>query len=189
MTEEWWIEAPLEPAACARPRATRAGRTVRVYTPTETLRWQAMLAHHAQLVLRGKRFDGPVALDLVAVLTRPKRLDTRTQHPGAQWAPARPDLDNIAKNVLDALRFAWRDDAQVTWLRAAKLYAARGSGARVVVRIEELATQPALLLRAQGMMTASMEEAEKLNEHLTPDTKEREKRGARGARKRGENDE
>jgi hypothetical protein len=39
------------------------------------------------------------------------------------------------------------------------------------------------------MMTASMEEAEKLNEHLTPDTKEREKRGARGARKRGENDE
>lgn len=186
---EVWIEAPLEPAACARPRAARTGRGVRVYTPTETLRWQAALAHHAQLALRGRCFEGPVAVDVLAVLTRPKRLDTRTQHPGAQWAPVRPDLDNIAKNVLDALRFAWRDDAQVVWSRLAKVYAARGASARVVVRIEELATQPAELLRSVGLWTPSLEESEKLNEHLTANAKEREKRSARGARKRRGDDE
>ncbi len=134
----WLIEALMEPAACARPRATTVGGRARVFMPSATIRWQHTLALRAQEVLRGHRFTGPVQVDLLAVLARPKRLSTAASNPGLEWAPVRPDADNVAKNVLDALRFAWNDDAQVTLLRVAKAYAPEGGAPRVVIRIASL---------------------------------------------------
>ena len=132
------IDALIAPKACARPRATTAGGRARVYMPSATIRWQYALALRAQEILRGHRFTGPVQVDLLVVFARPRRLSTAASNPGLEWAPVRPDADNVAKNVLDALRFAWDDDAQVALLRVAKAYAPEGGAPRVVVRLAEI---------------------------------------------------
>jgi len=42
--------------------------------------------------------------------------------------PARPDVDNIAKTVLDGMNgVVYEDDAQVTYLKVSKKYAEEGS--------------------------------------------------------------
>ena len=48
----------------------------------------------------------------------------------------KPDADNVAKSVLDALNgVAWLDDAQVTHLSVRKLERRRATRARTAVRV------------------------------------------------------
>ena len=51
------------------------------------------------------------------------------------WAPVKPDKDNIDKNVYDALRIAWRDDAQICAGNTFTAYAEMTGKPRVVVRL------------------------------------------------------
>jgi Holliday junction resolvase RusA-like endonuclease len=54
-----------------------------------------------------------------------------------RWHTAKPDADNIAKLVGDALNgIAWRDDAQIARATVEKFY---GDEPRLAVRIERLA--------------------------------------------------
>jgi crossover junction endodeoxyribonuclease RusA len=65
-------------------------------------------------------FDGPIQLDVLFRLPRPKSAPKR------RWAPAgRPDLDKCVRAVCDALTDAgvWRDDSRVVDLNARKRYA------------------------------------------------------------------
>ena len=203
------IEAPIEPEACARPRAAARGNgRVRVYTPSATLTWQARLLLYAQRALRLaddgglQLIEGPLRVDILAVLRRPSRLNTRSQYPGAQWAPVRPDLDNVAKNVLDALRSIWRDDAQVVLSTLAKVYAAEGAAPRTIVRIDRCVTMPHVALRLETraqhelLWTAGMESDEasaESNRRLTSSRKRKDRmRGAAPMKRRperGENDD
>ena len=63
-------------------------------------------------------FTGPVAVDIVFYLARPKTVKRVMPH-------TRPDLDQLSRAVLDALPVAgvWVDDAQVVNLHAVKVYA------------------------------------------------------------------
>lgn len=144
------FDASLEPAGCARPRAVRAGSRVRVYVPSKTIEWQHALARSAQSVLPKETIIEPVKVDILAVMSRPKRLDGKRYDTGFLWAPVRPDIDNIAKNVLDALRFAWRDDAQVVATSMIKVYAPKNAGARVVVRLASVEALPMSLIETLG---------------------------------------
>jgi Holliday junction resolvase RusA-like endonuclease len=50
---------------------------------------------------------------------------------------AKPDLDNLAKAVMDAisdLGTIWRDDSQVAALRMSKMYTGCGGGCTVVIK-------------------------------------------------------
>ncbi len=58
---------------------------------------------------------------------------------GAQWMTARPDADNVAKSVLDALAHWYEDDAQVVALEVAKVYHAMDSAPSVRVKIRGMA--------------------------------------------------
>jgi crossover junction endodeoxyribonuclease RusA len=65
-------------------------------------------------------FDGPVALDVLFYLPRPKSA------PKAIVRPAKkPDLDKLVRAVCDALTAAgvWRDDSQVVSVHAGKVFA------------------------------------------------------------------
>lgn len=148
------IHAPLTPEACARPRAAAQGGRVRVYTPEATRTWQAALAVMARRALRGQHFaDQALRVEVLAVLPRPQRLMRRQDPDGLIWAPVRPDADNIGKNVLDALRDAWTDDAQVTWLTVLKAYAERHGAPRVAIAIRDADQyQPSELARSLGLM-------------------------------------
>ena len=90
--------------------------------------------------------DSPVVVDLVVVLPRPLalcKLAARTgaplKAPGRRWAGSRPDIDNLAKSVLDGLRGWWCDDSLVVGLRAFKVIGALGEAPGYHVRIRDAA--------------------------------------------------
>jgi crossover junction endodeoxyribonuclease RusA len=78
---------------------------------------------------------GPVRVQIIFWLPRPK-----SAKPGSRPAK-RPDLDKLARSVLDGLTMggAWLDDSQVVKLTAMKVYAVTGlpPGCRIDVNPEE----------------------------------------------------
>lgn len=110
---------PGEPKAQPRVRAFARGRHARVYTPDTADAWKQAIV----LAVRAQPFDpfaGAVWVDLLFLMPRPKRLRERWA-----WHTSKPDSDNLAKAVLDALSQAelWSDDAQVAKLTVKKRYA------------------------------------------------------------------
>lgn len=88
------------------------------YSPKEYKDWQAGAAKALKSVEAPETpFEGPVVVFLQVVAARPKT--TKLPHP-------KPDVDNYAKAVLDALtqdgRF-WSDDSQVQTLTVTKAWA------------------------------------------------------------------
>lgn len=82
--------------------------------------------------------DGPVALVLCFVLPRPKSLVWKSKPMPRVWCPKRPDCDNLAKAVLDAMAGCWRDDSQVCRLEIVKVIAAGDEQPHVEISIESL---------------------------------------------------
>ena len=151
------LTIPLPPQGKGRGRAVRAGAGVRVITPAKTRNFEAVVADLAAEQIEGGIIEGPVAVRIVAVFARPKRLAMvykktgRPKHPiGWLHCPQTPDADNIAKAVIDGLRAVWRDDRQVVSLEILKVYGVmvrRGESwavepPRVDVEIEELGDAP-----------------------------------------------
>ena len=110
----------------ARPRFTRAGGFPRAFTPPETVRRENLIAlFYRQAAPDLPPFDGPVTLAIEARYIMPqswsqkKRNDMR-----GKGATKRPDFDNLAKIVGDALnKIAWVDDSQIVKARVAKAWA------------------------------------------------------------------
>lgn len=70
------------------------------------------------------RYAGPVGLTIDAIAPLPK---SRPKSVTEEWWTMKPDVDNVVKLVMDALSgLAWRDDAQVVVVKAAKLKRTRG---------------------------------------------------------------
>jgi len=102
-------------------RGPRRGQAVVVPDHPALYSYRAAVAAIAARALRGagkKRLDaGPVKLRLAFVLERPKSVR------GRALPCVRPDLDKLARAVLDALSgVLYRDDGQVVELRLEKLY-------------------------------------------------------------------
>lgn len=71
-------------------------------------------------------WTGPVGVRLAFLLTPPKQTALVMRAAGLvlMWADGKPDADNLAKGVLDAVNDGrlWGDDSQVVILEAAKWY-------------------------------------------------------------------
>ena len=115
-----------EPKGKGRPRASSRGGFVRMYTPATTLAYEAEIARIAEMA-RGDWpvLQTPMALRVTAYHGIPvswskrKKLDALAGH----IVPGKPDLDNVAKAVLDALNgVIYADDKQVIRLVAEKEY-------------------------------------------------------------------
>jgi Holliday junction resolvase RusA-like endonuclease len=97
----------------------------------ELVRWAAHVA-------KVRPFDGPVRLDVVAVFAPPASMSPakRTALCGAP-VTKRPDFDNLAKLIADALEgIAYEDDKCVALGLSAKVW---GMTARTIVTITPLA--------------------------------------------------
>jgi len=114
------------PKGKGRPRASSRGGFVRMYTPATTIAYEAQIARQAEMA-RGSWpvLQTPMALRVVAFHGIPvswskrKKLDALAGH----IVPGKPDLDNVAKAVLDALNgVIYADDKQVIRLVAEKRY-------------------------------------------------------------------
>ncbi len=120
-----------------RARVTKRG----TYTPTPTKDYEGTIFAHAYNAARAAKvtvpLEGPVRVDIVAVLPRPKSLNRKKDPEGLMWAPVRPDADNIRKAVLDGLKGVLGDDGQVVCGETFKVYAEKDGQARTVVWIDK----------------------------------------------------
>lgn len=124
---------PGKPQGKARPRFTRSGHT---YTPGSTAAYEERVKLAYKQAGAGK-LSGFVSADICAVFAVPKSYTKarRAAALNASFAPKKPDCDNIAKIILDALNgLAYDDDAQVVKLRVEKRY---GIADHVTVTLED----------------------------------------------------
>ena len=139
MTCDFEVEG--KPVGKGRPRFKRMGNFVQTYTPANTAEYEKLVRLRFQNA-GGQITDKPVRVAVVAFFAPPKstRKRDRIEMLANRILPVKkPDCDNIAKIVLDALnKIAYKDDAQVAELSVKKRYAA---AAKVFVHIEEIDTR------------------------------------------------
>ena len=133
---------PGAPQGKGRPRHTKAGRT---YTPPETRAYEDLIRACAAQAVQGTTSPGTLwQVSIWALTARPK---TRPEGVSSEvWKSGRqvlrrgkPDVDNIAKAVLDGCTgVIWGDDTQVVRVVVERLMAAEGQEAGVMVAAQEV---------------------------------------------------
>lgn len=128
-----------EPKGQPRPRAFARGGKARVYDPGTAEAWKGSIALAAGIAIQGPppMLDAPLRVHVAFYFPRPARLLRKKDPDGLIPHTAKPDSDNAAKAVLDALTAIgmWRDDSLVCSLIAEKFYAARGKPSGALVQI------------------------------------------------------
>lgn len=128
---------PGKPVGKARPRVNTY--THRAYTPDSTKAYETTVRNsYMNAAHPGERLHvGPVRVQIMAYYPIPKswsKARKRAAVAGETVPEVKPDLDNLAKAILDALNgLAYEDDSSVTDLTIHKRYAEIG---HTVVRIE-----------------------------------------------------
>lgn len=107
------------PQGKARPRVTKYG----AYTPKKTKEYEKAAALAYKLA-GGEEFKGAVLMEIIAYFKIPDSYSKKRAASVREKAyPHRPDCDNIAKIICDALNgIAYKDDGQVVRLNVTKLY-------------------------------------------------------------------
>jgi len=133
MDEPTFIEIPGKPFAKQRARVGKWG----AYTPKPTVDHEADIAARTKDAF-AEPLEGPVSVEIRAIFEPPKSwTKKKTQELLWRAHTQRPDLDNVAKSILDGMNgIAFNDDSQVADLRVIKLW---GAPAKTLVRIEGLA--------------------------------------------------
>jgi Holliday junction resolvase RusA-like endonuclease len=118
------------PKGQPRPRAfaRKMGNkfVARVFESGTAESWKSAVAAAAKEKLPMKPMEGPLHVQIIFYFPRPKAHFTKKgKRPDAPaWHTAKPDADNAAKAVMDALTIlgAWEDDSQVCRLECKKFY-------------------------------------------------------------------
>lgn len=131
MSDEYRFDVHGTPVPQGSKRAFVVnGRAVIVDVKDERLKaWRKAVATAAASVSRGAPIDAPVEVRVMFGIERPASV-TR------EWPSVAPDVDKLARAVLDGLTDSGliSDDSRVVRLVAEKVYASR-PGARVVVAV------------------------------------------------------
>lgn len=119
---------PINPEPKLRARFTRSGHA---YTPTKTATFEKSVRFLA-VVQRPQILEGPLHVELDFAMAPPKRL--KNSHP-----ISRPDIDNLAKAICDALNgVCWKDDAQICKLTARKFYDMKTRAGSISMRVSKI---------------------------------------------------
>lgn len=131
---------PGVPVGKGRPRAARRGAGVVMFTPEKTAGYEALVAAAASNAMRveaGPLFTGPLEAALEMRIPIPaswSKAHKAAALAGTELPTSKPDIDNMAKAILDACNgVVFRDDAQVVMLTATKQFS-ETPGVRVVIR-------------------------------------------------------
>ena len=105
-----------KPIPQGRPRAYRRGTFIGFYDPSTSKKWKDEIAAQVKGQFPILHPGGPVSLSLFFKMPAPK------SYKGGPHV-CRPDVDNLAKAVKDALTgICWQDDCQIITLHARKAY-------------------------------------------------------------------
>ena len=119
-----------------------AGKAIATnYTPTKSPvnEFKATVRMAFERAYQGQPLGGPIALQILFVFPRPQGMIWKTKPMPGEYHAKKPDLDNLAKALKDALKgLAWIDDSQVAQLVADKVIAAGDEQTRTEVRIRRL---------------------------------------------------
>jgi len=118
---------PGDPVPQPRPRVSTQGGFARAYVPAS----HAIHAYRAEVQLRAKAAGvvastDPLSVAIVATFARPTSHLTKKGVRAAAPKLPRPDVDNIAKGILDALGDLWGNDSCVAALSVEKCYGTEG---------------------------------------------------------------
>ena len=125
---------PGKPRGKGRARSTRTGHS---YTPEETVVYENLIRLAGEKALAGRPpLEGPMDLELEIWLPIPASWPAKRQAAALdQWAPKKPDADNVLKAVLDGLNaVVFGDDVQVCRVLVLKRYS---DIPRLVVTVSE----------------------------------------------------
>jgi len=122
---------PGPPVGKGRPRFSTVGGKPRSYTPAVTREYEALIAARAAEAMAGREpLKTPLRVMIEATMSIPLSWSKAKRQAALEGDiyPARPDVDNIAKTVLDGMNgVVYEDDAQVMYLKVSKKYAEEGS--------------------------------------------------------------
>ena len=127
---------PGKPHGKARPRMTKSGHT---YTPKNTVDYEKQVQVCYITEHKGVKLEGAITAYITAIYGVPKSASKATRAAmleGCIRPTKKPDVDNIAKAILDSLNgLAYDDDSQVVRLSIDKAY---GIEPCVMVALNEL---------------------------------------------------
>lgn len=117
------------PKGQPRPRAFSRGGIAKVYDPGTAEGWKGQVALAANPFLPPWPLEGPLHVRLDFCFPRPKNHYRKAglKPDAPKHHIAKPDADNAAKAVFDALTILgmWKDDSQIAGCMITKFYAER----------------------------------------------------------------
>ena len=128
------------PVGKGRPRFARMGNLVRTYNEKKTTDYEDIVRFHTLTAMGSTDpLETPVAVYLYFKLPIPQSYSKKRTEAclsGLERPLKKPDLDNMAKSVLDGMNgVAFRDDCQIVSLHCTKTYAAE-PGVDILVKEE-----------------------------------------------------
>lgn len=126
-----------DPVAKGRPRFSKYG----TYNPTKTVNYET-LVKEVFMFSEQLQLKGALKVEIVAEFKIPKSTSKKNKLlmlDGKLYPCKKPDLDNIAKIILDSLNsLAYVDDAQVVELSINKVYS---DIPKVTIKISEVVSE------------------------------------------------
>ena len=130
---------PGKPFAKQRPRASRRGRFTTIYTPKETVDYENLVKYSYFQENGSVLLEGPLEAEIIGTFPVPTSVSNKQKNlmlEGKVQHTKKPDCDNMAKIVLDALNeVAFHDDSQIVDLHIKKQY---GESPNVQITIKEI---------------------------------------------------
>ena len=126
---------PGIPVAKGRPRVTRT----HTYTPKKTKDYEKLVQYSCGY--KGKPLEGPIRIDIKLYMYIPKntsKVKIRAKLAGEILPTKRPDWDNMAKSITDALNgIAFKDDNQIVEAHIYKYFCKNPRAEVEIIRLEK----------------------------------------------------
>ena len=131
------FEVPGDIVGKERPRVNMY--TGRVYTPGKTKDYEFLVQQYFKIKYpSNKMLEGRLKIDIIAYLKIPKstsKVKMQEMLENKISPTKKPDVDNIAKSILDAMNgFVFKDDNQVSKISVEKRFALEE---KAVITVEE----------------------------------------------------
>ena len=135
------FEVPGPPRGKGRPRFARRGNFVKTYTDAKTASYEDQIRFYALKAMGSSEplktaLEAFIYIRLVVPKSYPKKR-TEACLGGSEWPCKKPDWDNVAKSVCDAMNgIICVDDSQIVECHVRKVYAI-DAGVDILIKEKE----------------------------------------------------